>query len=686
MRTHPFPIRWARSSTTPRSSRASTSRPSSPTSTALMTDSQDWWPADFGHYGPPLHPHGLARAGTYRTHDGRGGAGAGKQRFAPLNSWPDNANLDKARRLLWPIKQKYGDKLSWADLLVLAGNVALETMGFKTFGFAGGRVDVWEPEESTGVPRATWLGDERYSGERELSKPARRGADGPHLRQPGRPERQPRPARRGARHPRNLRPHGDERRGDRRAHRRRPHLRQDPRRRRRQRRSARSPRAPASRSRASAGTAGTAPAIGGDAITSGLEVTWTTTPTQWSNNFFENLFGFDWELTKSPAGAQPVDAKDGAGAGPSPTRTTSEASRADDADDRPRAPLDPAYEKISRRFLENPDEFADAFARAWFKLTHRDMGPRARYLGPRGAGRRADLAGPGPGRRPRADRRRGHRGAQGEDPRLRPDRSRTGLDGLGLGVDLPRLGQARRRQRRAHPPRCRRRTGRSNQPAELAKVLATARGDPEGVQRRPDRRQEGLAGRPDRPRRRRGDREGRPRTAATPSTVPFTPGRTDASQEQTDVDVLRGAGAGRRRLPQLRCAASRSCARGAAGRPCAAAEPDRAGDDGPGRRPARPRRQRRRLDARRLHRPAGDADATTSSSTCSTWRTTWKPSSQRGIYSKAATADRRAEVDRDPRRPGLRLALAAARARRGLRPADAQGEVRRRTSSPPGTR
>ncbi len=311
--------------------------------------------------------------------------GPAAQRFAPLNSWPDNVNLDKARRLLWPIKQKYGRKISWADLMILAGNVALESMGFKTFGFGGGRADVWEPEEDIyWGPEGKWLADERYSGDRRSRESPGRRADGPDLRQSGRPERQPGSARCGAGYSRNVRPHGDERRRDGRADRRRAHLRQNPRR----RRSEQAMWAP-SRKRADIEEQGLGwksnfgTGKGGDTIGSGLEVIWTTTPTKWSNNFFWNLFGYEWELTKSPAGAHQWKPKNGAGAGTVPDAhdpskrhapsmlTTDLALR-----------FDPVYEKISRRFYENPDQFADAFARAWFKLTHRDMGPVARYLGP----------------------------------------------------------------------------------------------------------------------------------------------------------------------------------------------------------------------------------------------------------------------------------------------------------------
>ena len=348
--------------------------------TALMTDSQDWWPADFGHYGGLMIRMAWHSAGTYRITDGRGGAGAGQQRFAPLNSWPDNANLDKARRLLWPIKQKYGRKISWADLMILAGNVALESMGFKTFGFAGGRADVWEPEELFWGPEGSWLGDERYSGERQLAEPLGAVQMGLIYVNPEGPNGKPDPVA-AAKDIRETffrmamndeetvaliagghtfgKTHGA---GD-------PSL------------LGPAPEGGAIEDQGLGWKSKFKTGIGCDAITGGPEVTWTTTPTKWSNNFFWNLFGYEWELTKSPAGAKQWLAK-GAGAtipdafDPSkkhvPTMLTTDLSLR----------FDPAYEKISRRFMENPDQFADAFARAWFKLTHRDMGPRVRYLGP----------------------------------------------------------------------------------------------------------------------------------------------------------------------------------------------------------------------------------------------------------------------------------------------------------------
>src|SRR6201988_353312 len=348
---------------------------------ALMTNSQEWWPADFGHYGGLMIRLAWDAAGTYRTTDGRGGAGAGQQRFAPLNSWPDNANLDKARRLLWPIKQKYGRKLSWADLLVLTGNVALESMGFKTFGFAGGREDVWEPEEMYWGSEDKWLGDKRYSGDRDLENPLGAVQMGLIYVNPEGPNGNPDPlaAARDIRETFARMAMNDEEtvaliaggHSFGKTHGAGPATHVGP-----------EPEAAPIEAQGLGWISSYSSGKGGDAITSGLEVTWTTTPTKWSNNFLENLFGYDWELTKSPAGAHQWVAKGGAGAGTIP-----------DAHDpsRRRAPtmlttdlslrVDPAYEQISRRFMQNPDQFADAFARAWFKLTHRDMGPRARYLG-----------------------------------------------------------------------------------------------------------------------------------------------------------------------------------------------------------------------------------------------------------------------------------------------------------------
>jgi catalase-peroxidase len=350
---------------------------------ALMTDSQDWWPADFGHYGGLFIRMAWHSAGTYRIGDGRGGAGAGQQRFAPLNSWPDNVNLDKARRLLWPIKQKYGRKISWADLMILAGNVALDDMGFKTFGFGGGRADVWEPEELNWGPEGTWLADERYSGDRDLANPLAAVQMGLIYVNPEGPNGKPDPiaAARDIRETFKRMAMNDEETV-----------------------------ALIAGGHSFGKTHGAAvPAdyvgaepegadiqdqgfgwknkfgkgFGADTIGSGLEVTWTQTPTKWSNNFFTNLFSYEWELTKSPAGAHQWTPKNGAGAGTVPDAhdpskrhapsmlTTDLALR-----------FDPVYEKISRRFYEHPDQFADAFARAWFKLTHRDMGPIVRYLGP----------------------------------------------------------------------------------------------------------------------------------------------------------------------------------------------------------------------------------------------------------------------------------------------------------------
>jgi catalase-peroxidase len=351
---------------------------------ALMTDSQSWWPADFGHYGPLFIRMAWHSAGTYRVGDGRGGAGSGGQRFAPLNSWPDNVNLDKARRLLWPVKQKYGRKISWADLMILAGNVALESMGFKTFGFAGGRADIWEPEEHIyWGSESAWLGgDKRYSGERDLENPLAAVQMGLIYVNPEGPNGNPDPiaAARDIRETFARMAMNDEETvaliagghtfgkthgaGD----------------------AALvgvEPEGAGIEEQGLGWTSRFGTGIAGDTIGSGLEVTWTSTPTKWSNNFFQNLFGYDWELTKSPAGAQQWKPKGAAGEGTvpdahDPSKHHSPAMLTTDLALR----FDPDYAKISRRFYENPDQFADAFARAWFKLTHRDMGPRSRYLGP----------------------------------------------------------------------------------------------------------------------------------------------------------------------------------------------------------------------------------------------------------------------------------------------------------------
>jgi catalase-peroxidase len=349
----------------------------------VLTTSQDWWPADFGHYGPLIIRMAWHSAGTYRIHDGRGGAGAGQQRFAPLNSWPDNANLDKARRLLWPVKKKYGQQISWADLMILAGNVALESMGFQTFGFGGGRADVWEAEEDVyWGPETTWLGDERYTGDRELESPLGAVQMGLIYVNPEGPNGNPDPiaAARDIRETFRRMAMNDEETvaliagghtfGKTHGAGPADHVGNDP--------EAAGLEEQGLGWRSTFGTG-----KGGDTITSGLEVTWTPTPTQWDNTFFETLFGYEWELTQSPAGANQWTAKDGAGAGTVPDAHDPSKSHAPTMLTTDLAlRFDPVYEPISRRFLENPAEFADAFARAWFKLTHRDMGPVARYLGP----------------------------------------------------------------------------------------------------------------------------------------------------------------------------------------------------------------------------------------------------------------------------------------------------------------
>ncbi len=501
---------------------------------ALMTDSQDWWPADFGHYGPLFIRMAWHSAGTYRVGDGRGGGGRGQQRFAPLNSWPDNVNLDKARRLLWPIKQKYGRKISWADLMILAGNVALETMGFKTFGFGGGREDVWEPDQDVyWGSETTWLGDQRYSGDRELEKPLAAVQMGLIYVNPEGPNGNPDPlaAAKDIRETFARMAMNDEETvaliagghtfGK--AHGAGPasHLGPEP------------EGAPLeAQGLGWKSTFGTGK--GGDTITSGLEVTWTSTPTRWSNDYFRNLFGYEWELTKSPAGAYQWKPKGDAGAGTvpdahDPSRRHAPAMLTTDLSLR----FDPVYEKISRRFMEHPEEFAEAFARAWFKLTHRDMGPRVRYLGPEVPTEELIWQDPIPAvNHPLID-------AQ-DIAALKNRILATGLRVSELvatawasastfrGSD--KRGGANGARIRLAPQK----DWEVNQPAQLARVLRTL----EGVQHEFNRAQTdgkrvsladlivlgGCAA-----------VEQAARNAGHPVTVPFAPGRMDASQEQTDV-------------------------------------------------------------------------------------------------------------------------------------------------------
>jgi catalase-peroxidase len=501
---------------------------------ALMTGSQDWWPADFGHYGPLFIRMAWHSAGTYRTGDGRGGAGAGQQRFPPLNSWPDNVNLDKARRLLWPIKQKYGRKISWGDLMILAGNVALESMGFKTFGFAGGRADVWEPEEAVyWGSENKWLEDKRYSGDRNLENPLAAVQMGLIYVNPEGPNGNPDPvaAARDIRETFARMAMNDEEtvaliaggHSFGKTHGAGPATHVGP-----------EPEAAGIEEQGLGWKSSFGTGKGGDTITSGLEVTWTNTPTQWSNNFFRILFENEWELTKSPAGANQWKPKGDAGAGTVP-----------DAHDKSKrhAPsmlttdlslrFDPAYEKISRRFYEHPDQLADAFARAWFKLTHRDMGPRARYLGPEVPAEEFIWQDPIPAAN--------HKLIDAQDI--------ASLKGkiLALGLSVPEMvstawasastfrgsdkrGGANGARIRLAPQK----DWEVNQPARLTKVLKTM----EDIQSAFNKAQSsgkkvsladlivlaGCVG-----------VEQAAKKAGHEVSVPFTPGRMDASQEQTDV-------------------------------------------------------------------------------------------------------------------------------------------------------
>ena len=449
----------------------------------VMTTSQAWWPADFGHYGPFFIRMAWHSAGTYRTHDGRGGAGAGMQRFAPLNSWPDNGNLDKARRLLWPVKKKYGRALSWADLMVFAGNCALESMGFKTFGFAGGRADVWEPDEDVyWGPEETWLGDDRYTGDRELETPLAAVQMGLIYVNPEGPNAHPDPmaSARDIRETFSRMAMNDEETvaliagghtfGK-------THGAADP-----GQYVGPEPEGAPLEEMGLGWKQGFGSGKGRDAITSGLEVTWTPTPTKWDNGFFEILFGYEWEQTLSPAGAHQWQPKDGGGANtvpdpedgslvrPPTMLTTDLALR-----------VDPVYEQISRRFLENPDQFADAFARAWFKLTHRDMGPIQRYLGPLVPQETLIWQDPIPAVT--------YELIGAEDiAALKSQLLASGLsvsqlvsDGLGIGLDVSRQRQAWWRERSSHPSRAAKWLG-GQQSERIGHRAAHARGNPAELQ------------------------------------------------------------------------------------------------------------------------------------------------------------------------------------------------------------
>lgn len=502
----------------------------------LMTDSQDWWPADFGHYGPLFIRMAWHSTGTYRAGDGRGGGGRGQQRFAPLNSWPDNVSLDKARRLLWPIKQKYGRKISWADLMVLAGNVALETMGFKTFGFGGGREDVWEPDQDVyWGSEDTWLGDKRYSDDRDLENPLAAVQMGLIYVNPEGPNGNPDPivAAKDIREIFARMSMNDEEtvaliaggHSFGKTHGAGPASNVGP-----------EPEAAGIEEQGLGWKSSFGTGKGGDAITSGLEVTWTPTPTKWNNkNFFRNLFRYEWELTKSPAGAHQWQPKGGAGAGTipdahDPSKRHVPGMLTTDLSLR----FDPAYEKISKRFYENPDQFADAFARAWFKLTHRDIGPRARYLGPEVPAEELIWQDPIPA----------------VNHKLINEQDIASLKGqiLASGLSVSELVSTawasastfRGSDKRGGANGARIRLAPQkdwvvNQPARLAKVLKTIK----GIQSAFNSAQSGgkkvsladlivLAG--------CAGIEQAAKNAGQNVTVPFTPGRMDASQEQTDVE------------------------------------------------------------------------------------------------------------------------------------------------------
>ena len=644
---------------------------------AVMTDSQDWWPADFGHYGGLFIRMAWHSAGTYRIHDGRGGAGSGQIRFAPLGSWPDNANIDKARRLLWPVKQKYGRKLSWADLIVLTGNVALESMGFKTFGFAGGREDVWEPEHVNWGSESTWLGDERYSGDRQLANPFGAVQMGLIYVNPEGPNGKPDPLA-AARDIRETfrrmamndyetvaliagghtfgKTHGAAPAS---------HV-------------GREPEGGNLEEQGFGWKGGYETGKGAHAITSGLEVTWTTTPVRWSNDFFKHLFEYEWELTESPAGAKQWQPKNGTGAGTvphahDPSRKIAPGMLTTDLALR----FDPAYEKISRRFYENPQEFADAFAKAWFKLTHRDMGPITRYLGREVPTEPQIWQDPVPART--------HGLIDAKDvASLKEQLLSSGLSVSQLastawasassfrGTD--KRGGANGARIRLAPQK----DWAVNNPPELAKVLKVL----EGIQKKFNDAQAGaskqvsladlivLGG--------CAAVEKAAKDAGHDVKVPFRPGRTDTTQEQTDVEsfaVLEPDADGFRNYIGE---GHEVPAGAAAGRASPEVDAQRAGDDRAHWRPACTQGERRSGRSRRVHEASRDVDQRFLRAAPRHGHAVEADIGCRAGLRGVLPGEGRSAMDREPRGPRLRIEHRAPGPCRGLRLRRLGGEVRAR--------
>ena len=641
----------------------------------VMTTSQDWWPADYGHYGPLFIRLSWHAAGTYRIEDGRGGAGDGSQRFAPLNSWPDNANLDKARRLLWPVKQKYGNAISWADLLVLAGNCAIESMGLQTFGFGFGREDVWEPEEIFWGPEDTWLGDERYGGDRELSGPLGAVQMGLIYVNPEGPNGRPDPvaSARDIRETFRRMAMDDEETvaliagghtfGKTHGARSADHIGPEP------------EGAPLEE-QGLGWKNGYGTGHGVDTVTSGLEGAWTPTPITWDSSYFDTLFGYEWELAESPAGAKQWKPKAGAGADAVPDAHDPAVRHAPMMATSDLALIaDPAYEKISRRFHENPDQLGEAFIRAWYKLLHRDMGPVTRFLGPWVAEPQLwqdpvpavdhDLV------------------SEADVAALKQKVLETGLTVSQLVRtawasaasyrDTDKRGGANGARIRLEPQK----DWEVNEPEQLAQVLDTleqVRQDFNGAQSGSTRISLAdlivLAGCG-------GGREGcsrrRPRGRR--------PVRPRAHRRHPGADrrqLVRGARAQGRRVPQLPAVRREAPAGGAAARPRQPAGPHRTRDDRPGRRTARAGCQRRRLPARRAHRPAGAADERLLRQPAQHGHRLAHVRDGGERVRRSRPRVRRRPVDRDGGRPGVRCELPAARPGRGLRPGRRRGQARAR--------